>query len=50
MPNPDLGIETLQNPRRYSHAQLERAWMVALVLDRGTLVLAEPPLGATNDA
>ena len=49
MPDPDLRIETLQNPRRYSHAQLDRARVVALVLARGTLVLAEPPAGATDD-
>ena len=50
MPNPDLWIETLQNPRRYSQAQLDRALVVAFALGRGTLVLAEPPSGATDDA
>jgi hypothetical protein len=35
MPNRDLRIETLQNPRRCSHAQLDRARVVALVLNRG---------------
>jgi hypothetical protein len=50
MPDTDLRIATLQDPRRYSHAQLERARVVALVLDLGTLVLAEPPSGAADDA
>lgn len=40
---PGVHIETLQNPVRYSLAQIELACKVAGILDRGKLVLLEPP-------
>jgi hypothetical protein len=40
---PGVHIETLQNPVRYSYAQLERACVIAQLLNRGKLVLTEPP-------
>ena len=43
MPVPGVRIETLHNPLRYTHAEIEMACAVAQILDRGTLVLAEPP-------
>jgi hypothetical protein len=36
-------IETLQNPIRYTYAQIERACSIAQALNRGKLVLVEPP-------
>jgi hypothetical protein len=36
-------IETLHNPTRYTHAQIEKACTIAAMLNRGTLVLVEPP-------
>jgi hypothetical protein len=36
-------IETLHNPTRYSYAQIERACSLAALLNRGKLVLVEPP-------
>jgi len=43
MPIPGVHIETLQNPARYTYAQIERACAIALVLNRGKLLLVEPP-------
>jgi hypothetical protein len=36
-------IETLENPARYTRAQIELAAAVADALDRGKFVLVEPP-------
>ena len=36
-------IETIHEPIRYTHDQIERAATIAQLLGRGTLVLAEPP-------
>jgi len=36
-------IETLEHPSRYSAAQIDRACRIALLLDRGKLILVEPP-------
>jgi hypothetical protein len=40
---PGVHIETLHNPTRYSHAQIEKACAIAALLNRGKLVLVEPP-------
>ena len=36
-------IETIHEPGRYTHGQIERARVIALLLRRGKLVLAEAP-------
>ena len=36
-------VETLDDPRRYTSAQLERARLLAAILGRGRLVLCEKP-------
>jgi hypothetical protein len=36
-------IETLDQPVRYTYAQIERACVIAQLLNRGKLVLTEPP-------
>ncbi len=36
-------IETLHNPVHYTYAQIERACAIAQMLNRGKLVLVEPP-------
>jgi hypothetical protein len=36
-------IETIHNPRRYTYAQIDRAFAIAQRLGRGKLVLVEPP-------
>jgi len=38
-----VNVETLQNPLRYSYAQIERACFIAQALNRGKLVLLERP-------
>ncbi len=43
MPMPGVHIETLQEPTRYSAMPIEKACALAAVLDRGKLVLVEPP-------
>ncbi len=43
MPVPGVRIETLHNPAHYTYAQIETACALAQILDRGKLVLAEPP-------
>jgi hypothetical protein len=43
MPIPGAHIETLFDPLRYSPAQIETACALAQFLDRGKLVLVEPP-------
>ena len=43
MPLPGVHIETLQNPVRYTYAQIEQACAIAQLLGRGKLVLVEPP-------
>jgi hypothetical protein len=40
---PGVHIETIHNPSRYTHAQIDTACAVARLLSRGKLVLAEPP-------
>jgi hypothetical protein len=40
---PGVHIETLHNPVRYTYAQIERACAIAQLLNRGKLVLIEPP-------
>jgi hypothetical protein len=40
---PGVRIETIDNPRRYTHAQIDRARAIAQRLGRGKLVLIEPP-------
>ncbi len=40
---PGAHIETLQNPVRYTDAQLDKASAIAHVLNRGKFVLCEPP-------
>lgn len=40
---PGVHIETLHNPTRYSYAQIEKACTLAALLNRGKLVLVEPP-------
>jgi hypothetical protein len=40
---PGVHIETLHNPTRYSFAQIEKACSIAALLNRGKLVLVEPP-------
>jgi hypothetical protein len=37
-------IETLHNPVRYTYMQIEKAAVIAQMLNRGKLVLVEPPL------
>jgi hypothetical protein len=36
-------IETIHEPKRYTHSQIERARTIAQLLGRGKLVLAESP-------
>jgi hypothetical protein len=36
-------IETIQPPTRYSYAQIEQALAIALMIDRGKLILCEEP-------
>jgi hypothetical protein len=36
-------VETLLPPHKYSEAQLARARAIQAALDRGKLILAEPP-------
>jgi hypothetical protein len=40
---PGVHIETLHEPTRYSAMQIEKACTLATVLNRGKLVLVEPP-------
>ena len=40
---PELRVETLQNPMRYTHAQIAKACALAQALNRGRLLLVEPP-------
>ena len=41
---PEIHVETVDDPLRYSFAQIERACRIAQALNRGRLVLAEPPV------
>ena len=43
MPMPGVHIETLHDPTRYTHVQIEQACALAAMLNRGKLVLVEPP-------
>ena len=40
---PRVHIETIHNPLRYTFAQIEQACAIAELLDRGKLILVEPP-------
>jgi hypothetical protein len=40
---PMVHVETLENPVRYSPEQIEKACAIAQLLERGKLVLLEPP-------
>jgi hypothetical protein len=40
---PGVHIETLQSPTRYTSSQIETACVIAAMLNRGKLVLVEPP-------
>jgi hypothetical protein len=43
MPAPDVTVETLDDPSRYTLTQIARACGLAQLLNRGKLVLVEPP-------
>src|SRR4051794_29707783 len=43
---PGVHIETLQSPTRYTSQQIEKACAIAAMLNRGKLVLVEPPKAA----
>ena len=43
---PGVHIETLRNPTLYTAAQIDEAWRVAYMLDRGKLVLLMKPEGS----
>jgi len=45
VPITGIQIETLQNPAQYTYAQIEKACSLAALLNRGKLVLVEPPRG-----
>ena len=40
---PGVHIETLLNPHCYSARQLDRACKIAYLLNRGKLIIVEPP-------
>lgn len=40
---PGVHIETLHNPCRYTFQQIEKACAMAQLMNRGKLVLLEPP-------
>ena len=40
---PAIHIETLQDPARYTKAQIDRACVVVQLLRRNKLILVEPP-------
>lgn len=42
---PGVHIETLHNPVRYTYAQIEQACAIASALNRGKLIVLEPPKG-----
>jgi hypothetical protein len=42
---PGVHIETLDKPTRYTPAQIETACRVAAMMNRGKLILVEPPEG-----
>jgi hypothetical protein len=48
MPTPGVHIETLHDPTRYTHVQIETACALANLLNRGKLILVEPPLRAPH--
>jgi hypothetical protein len=43
---PGVHIETLQSPTHYTSSQIEKACAIAAMLNRGKLVLVEPPKSA----
>ena len=44
---PGVHIEVLHNPARYTTAQIDKACAIAQMLNRGKLVLCEPPRRAS---
>jgi hypothetical protein len=42
-PVPDVQVETIADPARYTFAQIAEACVIAQLLNRGRLVLAEAP-------
>ena len=48
MATPGVHIETLHDPARYSSLQIEQACALASMLNRGKLVLVEPPQRPTK--
>lgn len=40
---PGAAIQTLHHPLRYTTAQIDKAALIAHLLQRGTLILTEPP-------
>lgn len=40
---PSVHIQTLKHPGMYSYMQIEHACAIAQILNRGRLVLCEPP-------
>jgi hypothetical protein len=42
MTNP-IQVETLHNPVRYTYSQIKKACAIAQLLNRGKLILVEPP-------
>jgi hypothetical protein len=43
MPIPGVHVETLHNPQEYTAKQLDLACRLASLLQRGRLLLLEPP-------
>jgi hypothetical protein len=43
MHTPGVHIETLHEPVRYTSGQIDRARVLAQLLNRGTLILTEAP-------
>jgi hypothetical protein len=41
--SPPVHIETIHEPNRYTHGQIERACAIAQLLRRGKFVLVEAP-------
>jgi hypothetical protein len=40
---PGIQVETIHDPSRYTHAQIDRACAIAQRLGRSKLILVEPP-------
>ena len=43
MQTPSVHIETVHDPIRYTPTQIEQACAIAQLLNRGKLILVEPP-------